>query len=130
MFNGANQYQVFITCVNGWVAGLKIADISERCVKQGRVFYDEESAQKFSRYEQLTQEMRVVAAKYELCDWRDTCREKYTIGYSYHNSKWCEYAVASYIVVGSVYCAKSGALLEWVNSLSASDQEILKRGEL
>ena len=64
-----NQDPVFIACIDGGASRLTITSRYVDCVKQGRVFHAEKYAQNFSRYEQLIQEMRVVAAKYEHCDW-------------------------------------------------------------
>jgi hypothetical protein len=94
------------------------------------MFYDELSAKNFSRYERLIQEMRVVASQYDPCDWSDTEKEKYFIGYSPYTDEWHEYVNCRHKKVGAIHCSKKRALLKWVKSLSASDQEILKRGEL
>jgi hypothetical protein len=119
-----------VCCVDGWVTKNTTADVVLGCVKQGRVFHTEKSALNFSRYEQLVQEMRVVASQHASCDWGNVNQDKYMLAFSNCTNKWCEEFIFEYKNVGVIHCSTSGALLEWVNSLSASDQEILKWGEL
>jgi hypothetical protein len=125
----AHKEETFVVWADGSVSE-NLLDSHHKCVKQGKVFYDKQPALDFARYEQLTQEMRVITAKYEPCDWQNKGTKKYFICYSFHTSEWCEEYFSGHKNIGAIYCSKSGALLEWVNSLSASDQEILKWGEL
>jgi endonuclease/exonuclease/phosphatase (EEP) superfamily protein YafD len=125
-----NQDPVFIACIDGGASRLTITSRYVDCVKQGRVFHTEKSALNFARYEQLVQKMRVVAAKYEPCDWDSETQKQYNLTYSSYIDEWREDFALGNKTVGIIHCSKSGALLEWVKSLSASDQEILKRGEL
>ena len=128
--NSTHQDNVFLTCVDGGASRLNITSRYVDCVKQGRVFHDRQSAQNFARYEQLIQEMRVISSQHASCDWGNVNQDKYMLAFSNCTNKWCEEFIFEYKNVGVIHCSTSGALLEWVNSLSASDQEILKWGEL
>lgn len=128
--NTPHEAPIFLTCVDGGTSRLNITGCYAEYVAQGRTFYDELSAKNFARYERLIQRMRQIAAQHPPCDWSDKKQKKYNLGYSFHTYKWREECFSGYKKIGTIYTSKRGALLEWVNSLSTSDQEILKWGEL